>query len=52
LLSDAAAGVSGRLVSAQWDAWRDSAFLDKLRADSSLATLRRIDGQLFGPIAD
>ena len=47
LLSDAAAGVSGRLISAQWDPWRDSGFLDALRADRSLATLRRIDGQLF-----
>jgi 3-oxoacyl-[acyl-carrier protein] reductase len=50
LLSDAAAGITGRLLSAQWDPWRDGEFLDRLRADESLATLRRIDGVFFGPI--
>jgi 3-oxoacyl-[acyl-carrier protein] reductase len=50
LLSDAAAGISGRLLSAQWDPWRDAEFLDRLRTDDSLATLRRIDGMFFGPI--
>ena len=50
LLSDAAAGISGRLLSAQWDQWRDGEFLDRLRADENLATLRRIDGVFFGPI--
>jgi NAD(P)-dependent dehydrogenase (short-subunit alcohol dehydrogenase family) len=47
LLSDAAAGISGRLISAQWDPWREPAFRDKLRADKSLGTLRRIDDQFF-----
>jgi 3-oxoacyl-[acyl-carrier protein] reductase len=50
LLSPRAAGISGRLISAQWDPWRDDAFLDRLRTDETLGTLRRIDGQLFGPI--
>lgn len=50
LLSDAAAGISGRLLSAQWDPWRDPGFLDRLRADESLATLRRIDGMFFSPL--
>jgi NAD(P)-dependent dehydrogenase (short-subunit alcohol dehydrogenase family) len=50
LLSRRAAGVSGRLISAQWDPWREDQFLDRLRADPALATLRRIDGQLFGHV--
>jgi NAD(P)-dependent dehydrogenase (short-subunit alcohol dehydrogenase family) len=50
LLSDAAAGISGRLLSAQWDPWREAEFLSRLRTDDSLARLRRIDGMFFGPI--
>ncbi len=33
LLSERAAGISGRLISAQWDPWREDEFLDRLRAD-------------------
>lgn len=47
LLSQEAAGISGRLVSAQWDPWREQAFRDQLRGDETLGTLRRIDGMLF-----
>ena len=47
LLSPDARGINGRLLSAQWDPWRDAEFLDRLRADDSLGTLRRIDDQLF-----
>ena len=47
LLSDDARGISGRLISAQWDPWREPSFHDRLRADASLATLRRIDDQFF-----
>jgi NAD(P)-dependent dehydrogenase (short-subunit alcohol dehydrogenase family) len=47
LLSSRAAGVTGRLISAQWDPWRDDEFLDRLRSDPALGTLRRIDGQFF-----
>jgi 3-oxoacyl-[acyl-carrier protein] reductase len=47
LLSDAAAGISGRLLSAQWDPWREESYRERLRADAELATLRRIDGVLF-----
>jgi NAD(P)-dependent dehydrogenase (short-subunit alcohol dehydrogenase family) len=50
LLSEAATGISGRLLSAQWDPWRDPGFLDQLRANDELATLRRIDGMFFGPL--
>jgi NAD(P)-dependent dehydrogenase (short-subunit alcohol dehydrogenase family) len=47
LLSDAASGISGRLLSAQWDPWREEALRAGLRADPALATLRRIDDQFF-----
>jgi len=38
-------GISGRLISAQWDPWQDPAFADRLRKPSSLGTLRRVDDQ-------
>jgi NAD(P)-dependent dehydrogenase (short-subunit alcohol dehydrogenase family) len=47
LLSEEATGISGRLLSAQWDPWRDEAFHARLRTDPDLATLRRIDEQFF-----
>lgn len=47
LLGRAAAGISGRLISAQWDPWREDAFRERLRIDSDLAKLRRIDEQFF-----
>jgi NAD(P)-dependent dehydrogenase (short-subunit alcohol dehydrogenase family) len=47
LLSDAARGISGKLLSAPWDPWDDEAFLARLRAEQDLATLRRIDDQFF-----
>ncbi|MBO0769313.1 MAG: SDR family oxidoreductase [Solirubrobacterales bacterium] len=47
LLSDAAAGISGRLISAQWDPWREPEFQERLRSDPALGRLRRIDGQFF-----
>jgi NAD(P)-dependent dehydrogenase (short-subunit alcohol dehydrogenase family) len=50
LLSDAARGITGRLISAQWDPWREPDFQARLRSEPDLATLRRIDGQFFAPI--
>jgi NAD(P)-dependent dehydrogenase (short-subunit alcohol dehydrogenase family) len=50
LLHDAAAGITGRAISAQWDPWRDRAFRQRLRTEPDLATLRRIDDQFFAPI--
>lgn len=50
LLSSAAAGISGRLLSTQWDPWREADFRERLRNDPSLATLRRIDSDQFGAI--
>jgi NAD(P)-dependent dehydrogenase (short-subunit alcohol dehydrogenase family) len=38
---------SGRLISAQWDSWRDVEFHERLARDPDLATLRRIDGEMF-----
>jgi NAD(P)-dependent dehydrogenase (short-subunit alcohol dehydrogenase family) len=42
-------GVSftGKLVSAQWDPWRDRRFHERLASDPAFATVRRIDGTLF-----
>ncbi len=47
LLSDAATGITGKLISARWDPWRDEEFQARLRAEKDLATLRRIDDQFF-----
>lgn len=52
LLSADARGISGRLLSAQWDPWREDEFRARLRADQSLATLRRIDEQFFTRAAE
>jgi NAD(P)-dependent dehydrogenase (short-subunit alcohol dehydrogenase family) len=41
---------TGKLISAQWDAWRDGAFQTRLAAEPDLATLRRIDNMLFASV--
>jgi NAD(P)-dependent dehydrogenase (short-subunit alcohol dehydrogenase family) len=41
---------TGKLLSAQWDPWRTEAFHQELADDSSLGTLRRIDGRQFGSL--
>jgi 3-oxoacyl-[acyl-carrier protein] reductase len=38
---------TGKLVSAQWDPWRDHQFQERLATDPAFATVRRIDGMLF-----
>jgi 3-oxoacyl-[acyl-carrier protein] reductase len=38
---------TGKLISAQWDPWRDPDFQQRLASDADLATVRRIDGVLF-----
>lgn len=48
LLSDASAGVRGKVIAAKWDPWRDPEFVARLREEDDLATLRRIDDQFFG----
>jgi NAD(P)-dependent dehydrogenase (short-subunit alcohol dehydrogenase family) len=47
LLSDASAGIAGKLLSARWDPWSEPDFQQRLRDESDLATLRRIDDQFF-----
>jgi NAD(P)-dependent dehydrogenase (short-subunit alcohol dehydrogenase family) len=47
LLGRDAAGITGRLISAQWDPWRDPGFQRRLREDPDLAKLRRIDDQFY-----
>ncbi len=49
LLSEAARGITGRLLSAPWDPWEEPAFQRRLREEPDLATVRRIDGQFFAP---
>jgi NAD(P)-dependent dehydrogenase (short-subunit alcohol dehydrogenase family) len=43
---------TGRLISAQWDPWRDPDFRRRLADEPSLATLRRIDDMFFAPIGE
>jgi NAD(P)-dependent dehydrogenase (short-subunit alcohol dehydrogenase family) len=38
---------SGKLVSAQWDPWREAGFRERLAAETDLATIRRIDDVFF-----
>jgi NAD(P)-dependent dehydrogenase (short-subunit alcohol dehydrogenase family) len=38
---------TGKLISAQWDPWRDPAFRRRLADERDLATLRRIDDVMF-----
>lgn len=44
LASTASDGVSGRLISAQWDDWDAPEFVARCAADPDFAMLRRIDG--------
>lgn len=50
LLEDGA--FSGKLLSAQWDPWRESAFRARLACEPDLATLRRIDGMFFAALGE
>lgn len=52
LLSPAAGGVRGKLISAQWDDWRSPAVRRRLSEDPDFATLRRIDGAFFDHAAE
>jgi NAD(P)-dependent dehydrogenase (short-subunit alcohol dehydrogenase family) len=38
---------TGKLISAQWDPWREAGFLHRLAEQHDLATLRRIDDVFF-----
>ena len=52
LLSGASDGITGKFLSAPWDAWQDAAFQERLREDKDFATLRRIDDKTFFKKAD
>jgi NAD(P)-dependent dehydrogenase (short-subunit alcohol dehydrogenase family) len=47
LEDDPDAPFTGKLISAQWDAWREPSFRRRLAEERDLATLRRIDDELF-----
>jgi 3-oxoacyl-[acyl-carrier protein] reductase len=47
LISEKSDGITGKLISAKWDPWREQAFQDLLRSDRDVATLRRIDLKTF-----
>jgi NAD(P)-dependent dehydrogenase (short-subunit alcohol dehydrogenase family) len=49
LLGDGAVGITGRVISAQWDPWHEQEFRRRLRDEPDLATLRRIDDHFFVP---
>jgi len=43
---------TGKLISAQWDPWRDPAFHRRLADEPDLATVRRIDGVFFEAVVE
>lgn len=47
LASEKSDGITGRLLSAPWDSWEDGLFIERLKSDPDLATLRRIDEKSF-----
>jgi len=50
LLSDDANGVTGKLISAVWDDYRNPNFFARLKTDPEFCCLRRIDSQNFDKI--
>ncbi len=47
LCSDLSNGITGKLISAPWDNWKDREFQDYLKKNKDLGTLRRIDNKNF-----
>jgi 3-oxoacyl-[acyl-carrier protein] reductase len=43
---------TGKLISAQWDPWRDPAYRERLAAERELGTLRRIDDVFFAAVRE
>jgi 3-oxoacyl-[acyl-carrier protein] reductase len=43
---------TGKLISAQWDAWREPSFRRRLAREPDLATLRRIDDMSFAAVGE
>jgi 3-oxoacyl-[acyl-carrier protein] reductase len=52
LEGDPDAPFTGKLISAQWDPWREPSFRRRLAEERDLATLRRIDGELFAAVGE
>jgi NAD(P)-dependent dehydrogenase (short-subunit alcohol dehydrogenase family) len=52
LEGDPDAPFTGKLISAQWDAWREPRFRRRLAAERDLATLRRIDDEHFAVVGE
>jgi NAD(P)-dependent dehydrogenase (short-subunit alcohol dehydrogenase family) len=52
LEGDPDAPFTGKLISAQWDPWREASFRRRLAEERDLATLRRIDDQLFAAVGE
>jgi 3-oxoacyl-[acyl-carrier protein] reductase len=52
LEGDPDAPFTGKLISAQWDPWREASFRRRLADEPDLATLRRIDGALFVAVGE
>lgn len=52
LLSEESVGITGKLISARWDPWQEADFQRRLREESDLATLRRIDDQFFTAVVN
>jgi 3-oxoacyl-[acyl-carrier protein] reductase len=52
LEGDPEAPFTGKLISAQWDRWRDAGFRRRLAGDPDLGTLRRVDDVLFSATAE
>ena len=50
LLSDDANGVTGKLISAVWDDYRNPNFLARLKTDPEFCCLRRIDSHNFDSV--
>ncbi|MDA8295118.1 MAG: SDR family NAD(P)-dependent oxidoreductase [Actinomycetota bacterium] len=50
LLSPRSAPITGKLLSARWDPWREPEFQARLASTPDLATLRRIDDQFFAAL--
>lgn len=50
LISSESDGISGKLISAIWDDYRNPTFSERLRTDSDFCTLRRIDAINFDQI--
>jgi NAD(P)-dependent dehydrogenase (short-subunit alcohol dehydrogenase family) len=47
LLSEQSDGITGKLISAPFDAWKTAEFQERLRKEPDLASLRRIDDKQF-----